>query len=570
MPNNFMESSSPQSTRPAEESRSVPGFGVMAVVAAAASLVFVEAVTFGFVYDDVGQILENQHILSWSSTPEYFTRPVALNFYRPLFMTWLLLNRILFGLDPAFWHSSSILLHALNSVLVFMLGTKLLTRAGALVAALLFAVHPAHIEPVAWVSGVTEPLTAVFVLGCLLAYIRSQESPARWWWLASLVLAAAAMLSKETGIAVVLLIFAYAAMHGEQPMNARLLRALRESVAYAGVAALFLGARYVVLGGFARPVLTLSTAEMVWTWPSVIMFYVKTLLWPFRLAVYYEMPAVASPLQERFILPLLMLTAVSATLIGLCRRTRDRVLVFAIVWIAGTMLPVLYLRAFGMNDYVHDRYLYLPSVGFVLLVARFWEVWHQRSMWASAALCLAGLLFAGSLLAQVPHWRTDWSLFNRAYQISPKSEYVLNNLAVELEKRGEYDRALELYRSAIQVNPSHALAQYNLGLLLYRTGDLPEADRHFAAAQALNPRHTPTLANRGLVKMHTGDFVSAEALMRKAIALQPGNPHYQFNLGQILERRGETRAAQQVYETVLRMDPDHAQARNALQTMSKK
>ncbi|MGB9489529.1 MAG: glycosyltransferase family 39 protein, partial [Terriglobales bacterium] len=188
----------------------------MLIPVALAILVYVMALRYPFIYDDIGQVLKNPSIQSWQNLPQYFTHNVwshlnaVSNYYRPLFLLWMLLNFSLFGTNPAGWHAASILLHAGATALVYLLARRdLKDNAAAGFCAAIFAVHPIHVECVTWISGVTEPLLAVLFLGCVLCYRRWLDGSDRRWYTASLVLCALALLSKETAVIIVPTLFFY-------------------------------------------------------------------------------------------------------------------------------------------------------------------------------------------------------------------------------------------------------------------------------------------------------------------------------------------------------------------------
>jgi Tfp pilus assembly protein PilF len=538
------------------------------IVIAISALAFIESLRFEFVFDDIGQIVENPSIHSIRSLPEYFTRPVAQNFYRPLFMVWLLVNHTLFGVNPFWWHLMSILLHVTAGVLVYRLARRLLASAtGAMIAALLFAVHPTKIEAVAWVSGVTEPMAGIFVLGSLLAFLRSGEHGGRIWMAVAALSALAAILSKETGIVVLPLVLLYAYLF-EEPGRAG--KAMRSTVPFVLAAAVYLIARVFVVGGLARPVGALTTAETLATLPSVVAFYLMHLVWPLNLAVYYDLPPATSIATRSFFFPLIAIFACVSVVIWVWQKTHDRVWLFGWAWVFITLTPVLYLRAFSVNDFVHDRYLYLPSVGLAIVVASLIERWRERSITAVPVAVLLGGMLLFATVAQIPYWKNNFLLFRRAYEISPRSEYALNNLGIEMEKRGDYDRAVSLYQAAIDKNPQLWTAQYNLGLFLYRTGSLAKADEHLAAALAVNPDYTPALANRALVRMHLRDFNTALELAQRAVDIVPNSASYLTNLGTVRIAAGDAKGAREAFVAALRNDPRNAEAQEALRAMPQK
>jgi hypothetical protein len=191
------------------------------VVLALTAAVYLPVFWLGFVNDDIPQIVNSQPYLAWRHLPHYFTTdvwsyllPFRTNYYRPLFLVWLVLNAQVCGVDPLLSHLSALLTHLAATLLFFFLARRLLGDSmlgGA--AALLFGVHPAHVEAVAWISGVTESLFAIFAFACILSYLRSRDDdPAgqrRWYALATPVLFGAALLTKETALVLPVLLAVY-------------------------------------------------------------------------------------------------------------------------------------------------------------------------------------------------------------------------------------------------------------------------------------------------------------------------------------------------------------------------
>ena len=191
----------------------LPGIALLCAAA-----IYAQAAFFQFVYDDLGQIVLNPQIKSWTLAFSYFKTHVWAQssgiamYYRPAFMLWLTANYKLFGLNPLYWHLAVIGLHLACCLLVYFLVWRLTQdRWVTVVAALLFGLHPAHVESVAWVSGSTDSLMAALLLGSLLCYLKHRDSGQTtdvWQW-SSLLLAALSVLTKETALIIPVLIFAY-------------------------------------------------------------------------------------------------------------------------------------------------------------------------------------------------------------------------------------------------------------------------------------------------------------------------------------------------------------------------
>ena len=198
-----------ETAKRALERRPLGARALLAGVLVLTTLTFIPSLRYQFVYDDEGQIVENEMISAWHFIPQYFQGHVwqhlfpnaVANYYRPLNILWFRLNDAMFGLRPAGWHASTILLHLAATALVFAIVLRLTTAPlVAAFTALLFGIHPTRHEVVAWVSGSTESLCAVLFLSAFLAYLNWRERRSITWMCASCLLYGAALLSKETAV----------------------------------------------------------------------------------------------------------------------------------------------------------------------------------------------------------------------------------------------------------------------------------------------------------------------------------------------------------------------------------
>ena len=261
--------------------------------------VHIPTLGYKFVHDDRGQIVENPAVHSWHAVPTYFTAQVWAgvmpeelgNYYRPLFLLWLRINDVVFGNQAWGWHLTTVLAHVLTTLLVYLLACRLgISRDVALLATMIFGLHPAHIEAVAWISGVTEPLLGIFLIASFLAYLESRAigAHALRWRVCSLVLFALAMLEKETALILPGLLIIYEWIYGMEwgrPLDLRRIlpwcgEVLGRIWIYFLLVALYIPARIYALKGFSHAVTPLSIVQLVITWPSLIAFWIRHLLWP--------------------------------------------------------------------------------------------------------------------------------------------------------------------------------------------------------------------------------------------------------------------------------------------------
>ena len=357
--------------------------GVLLVTAVA----FFNSLDGQFVYDDRLQIVRNPTITNVANVPRMFVQSVwqflneadkaaAGPYYRPLFNVALIVNYALFGLQTFGWHLFSLLTHLLAVFLVYRLARQRpLPREAALAAALLFGLHPAHSESVAWVAALPDPMAAVLILASLLLYERHYHGQAKSKAAlgASIALAFAAALSKEVAVMFAVFLFVRELLDRApgQSLGGALTQAAKRAAPYFAVVVLYVAMRYAVLGFLRQDDATsarITQFEVLLTIPSVLLRYVRMLFVPYPLAVVYNSTYVTSAADPRFWGAALAVVVILAAAAWLVRRSAvgRRALAFTIIFI----LPVLNPKAFRPQEsLLHDRYLYLPSIGFCLLIA---------------------------------------------------------------------------------------------------------------------------------------------------------------------------------------------------------
>jgi len=564
----------------------------------AAALAYVATLGFGFVYDDVPQILKNPAIHAWNFLPRYFTAHVWAaiypnspgNYYRPLFLLWLRLNYAAFGTDAAGWHFTSVACHVAATWLVFRLALKTSRdRMIAFVAALVFGVHPAHVENVAWISGVTDPLVACFVLGSLLTYASFRETRRVLYAAWSLVLFALALLEKETAAVVPVLIFSFALTFpegGKKPESggndsannsgplARVISSIRACAPYLLVFAIYAIVRVRALGKWSRPTAAVSWREVVLTWPALLWFYVKHLIWPLRESEFYSLDYVSHVSAAGVLFPLALVVAAAVALFWLLRRVgHEDVARFALVLLIVPLLPVLDLRSLTAGDIVHDRYLYLPSIGFAILIGlviREIERRFRDGRWriVPVAATIAIVLGFGALtVADEMQWADDIALYTRGLESAPANLTVRDNLANALLAANQPERAIPLYLDVLQRNPSFWRSNYNLGFAYYKTGNFAGAEDYLRHAITIDPRDSDQYIYLALTGLQQKKLAEAASSARSAIARNSQARGYHFVLGLIYEAGEDRQQAKEEFEKEIAEHPDNSAAAAELQKL---
>jgi tetratricopeptide (TPR) repeat protein len=361
---------------------------VLGLILAATFLAFANTLGNQFAYDDTTQILRNDEIRSFANLPTALTKEVwfwrveqdkdpnkeagpTTPYYRPLFTVYLMVGWWLFGTWAAGWHLVNVLMHMLAVTFVYLIlkritGDIKLTA----IATLLFALHPLRVESVAWISGVTDLFLALFLLPSFYLYMRYRDEGNKNYLAGSVILFLFAAFSKEPAVALPVFIGAYELfiINQDRKFSERLRAALLFPLLFLVTAFTYFAMRYNALGFvFNDP--NFASYPLTWvllTIPLAICKYIGLLFWPLHLSIFHGTPMVTTPLSLRFILPLL---GVAALAFGLWQLRGSCIARFGILWFAVNLLPVLNLSAFGTDFLIQERYVYIPSVGFSLLIA---------------------------------------------------------------------------------------------------------------------------------------------------------------------------------------------------------
>lgn len=468
---------------------------LLAVVSAVALVIFANSLGGSFVYDDMRQIARNPLIQDNALIGKALTSDVwafkgdgsltASNYWRPTFTAFHILCFRLFGLNPAGWHFLNLLLHAGVCALAFLLLRRWnLSPHLAFAVALIFAVHPAHVESVAWISGSPDLLFGAAFLGSLFFADRWAAGKKGFFdLLTALVLYALALGAKEVAMLcfpAYFLIFSFrrnapdveadnAAAEKKNSKNAPVKgeaknSALYASLVFAALAAGFFLARWAVLGRISHPVEeAASFYNAVLSAPSVFVFYLKQIIFPVTVGANYPLRPVESLGVLNFAAPLLICVLAVAAFYFLARRSFIQKIGLALFILP--LLPAMNITAFPSEQIVHDRYLYLPLLGFLLLILPFLAD-ILRKKWPEKAenfLLAVGLATALPLAVQTfinnRHWTSEVALWEHSVRVDPTSSFNFTQYGTALTLTGRYPEALEAFNRSLEIK------QTSLGLL---------------------------------------------------------------------------------------------------------
>jgi len=555
---------------------SAPSWRVAAIVLAAAVLVaWSGALANGFVWDDEWLILMNPD-LSVGHLSQLLARPTAIlsdansvAYYRPILSLSLALDSLLWGRHAWGFHLTSLLLHFGVGFLLFAAGRRLLgdrpeSGWAALAASAAFVLHPAHVEPVVYVSGRNDSLAAIFCLAAILAWLRPGPR-------AALVAAAATTLALFTKEAALLLPVSLIAMdllaRRGGPIAERALRWGGQAV----TAGLYLAVRAVVLAGSpARLPTTLSVGEYLRTAPAAVVYYLGSLLWPGLHTNHQEaILPVASLFDLRLLAGLATIGAMAALALLLRRREPDAIPALVLTAAFGFVFPLAFplLSAFESAFPACERFLYLGSIGVALAVAfplrRLFERLRAkpRSILVAGipAVLLAALWSLGSQ-SRAADWRDSARLFETLKQSAPWSANVRYYLGLSRQRQGRLEEAIEEYEESVRLAATNLPARNNLALLYDQSGNTARAEAHYRTALATDPNQTLIRYNLATLLQRSGRLDEAADQYRQAIARNPLLADAHLNLGETLAQMGDRPAAFVAYREALRIAPGYGPA----------
>jgi tetratricopeptide (TPR) repeat protein len=490
-----------------------------------------------------------------------------------------MLDFYIFGLRPWGFHLTKILFHMGSSLLVFLMASTLINRYGEgdigtetykqyipFTAALLFATHPIHTEAV---LGITEVSLAFFYFLSFYLYVRA-DVRGRGVPLSSLVFFFLAALSKETALTLPILLFAYDysfkrdSVFRTKPETFYLL--FKRYLPYLLVAGIYLILRTYALLGVA-PVKAhayLSGYEYFINVFPLFIQYLGKLILPVNLNAAYVFHPLHSLLEWRGIL------AVAVTLCFIVAlylvRNRNRVAFFSLLWMVIPLLPVFYIPALGENTF-SERYLYLPSAGFVIVVSVVLcgiaglHVLRSRAvpLVLPVVLVITALYSAGTIKRN-PVWKDSLTLWSDTVKKSPDGHNIHNNLGIAYKDLGRIDEAIEEYREALRLNPDLAEAHNNLGLAYYNQGRTDEAIDELKKALGLRPDLVEAHNNLGLAYDSLGRTDEAIDELKKVLRLRPDIATGHYNLGKAYSKKGLTDKAIEEHKKALNLKPDYPEA----------
>lgn len=471
--------------------------------------------------------------------------------YVPLTIVSFMLEHALFGYAPFFYHLDGLLLHAVNSFLVLVLLRTLgLRHSTALVLALVFALHPINTEAVAWVSARKDLLSAACILGSMLCFLRSLETPSRRWMVWTGVLLLLALLSKPVAVVTpaVLVLLAW------RKLDRAPRRYLRQLLPLIALSAVFL---VIGLAGKQRNIVSLSAVETLLLAAKSTVVGVQQFLWPSGLSPIYLQTDPINIALPQFWVPIVLLVIVGLLTVGSLRKTN--VVAFSLLFFVLFLVPSF--SNFTKESAVYffsDRYIYLAQIGLLMLLGTGLEKvlgrWHaHRAVWIVGTPLLIALAWTAH--AQSLFWRDSETLYRDALRKNERSVTMHYNLALLEHKRGNRAEALAEYRRALEIDPLSAKVLHNLAIFSRESGDDALSHEYLRRAREADPSSPYPHNTLGSILFDEGKTDEAIAAFRAAIALDDSMAQAHLNLAAALGRKGLYEEGLQEYKRAFELAP---------------
>jgi len=530
--------------------------------------VYLDAFPNTFVWDDTYLIVDNPTIKRWAGVRALLTGPLlpgptGTPYYRPVQALTYLLDYHLWGLTPAGFHLTSVLLHAGTAMLLYRLGGSLLRDArAALVAALLFAVHPIHTEAVTYIAGRSDPLAALLMLAALLAGRDARPSLALPAFLLALLAREAAMVLVPL---TVLVDVAVGWRDGERLRATLRARVVSRYVPMLAVLLFYLVLRSAAVG--TRPVVFATAAVplglRLLTMFGVVVRYLGLLLVPIGLHMERIVPAVQSPWDPAVLGPALLVAVLfAAPLLG---RRRTWPIAFGVGWFCVALLPVA--NVVPLATFMAEHWLYVPSMGLFLAAGWCLSRMAGRTAWGLVAIGAAVVLYGGLTIRRNLDWRDPITIFEATVRCSPQGARAWTNLGQAYQEAGQREQAKTAYGHALGLPAPPVEAAHvhnNLGNLYRDERHYDESVRELQEALRLDPKYVAAYNNLALTLRALGRDGEARAALEVALGIDVASAMTHNNLGNVFFRDGDLVRAAAEYQRALVLDPDFADAHNNL------
>lgn len=458
-----------------------------------------------FIFDDNHVIVNNPLIRDIRSIPTIFSTNVwafqqghTSNYYRPMMYVTFLLSYHIFGMNPYGFHLVNVIFHCGVSVIVFLIIRRFLTEhqgikpllylSPSLIAALLFSSHPIHTEAVSWISALPEVAFTFFVLLSFYHYMLFRDGDNKSY-LISILSFSVAILFKETALALPIMLVVYD--HLFKKWDKGILKSTVMYIPFMAVSGFYLLIRYKALGGFSPEDFygDMSTYELIINILPLFKDYLTSLLWPFNLNLWHTFHPIRSIFEPMGLISIAV--TLIYLLVSVAAYRTNKMFFFGLLLIVIPLLPAFIIKKIGGTPFA-ERYLYLPSAGFVLIIAVFLSWLKEKFPDGVAGITMVFLVIVGiftvGTVSRNNVWKDAVSLWSDTVKKSPDSAIAHYNLGAAYATEDRIDEAIREYESALDINPFQSANLFlSLGLAYDQQNRSEEALEMYKIALSMEP-----------------------------------------------------------------------------------
>ena len=523
---------------------------------------------FDFIcFDDKPYVTENRHVQAGLTVKGFawaFTTFHASNWH-PL--TWLshMTDCELYGLNPMGHHWTSLQIHLTNTILLFFI-LQYMTGAlwrSAFVAAL-FALHPLHVESVAWVAERKDVLSTFFGLLTILSYCFYVKQPNKYKYLVIILFLSLGLMAKPMLVTLPFLLLLLDFWPLGRFRFATVSRLVLEKVPLLVLVVISSCLTFMAQesGGAVKPLASFSlTVRIANAFVSYASYAVKA-IWPHNLTVFYPHPGNTLPLWQVFGAILLV---GSASFLAIRYLKKYPYIAVGLFWYLGSLVPVIGIIQVGPQA-MADRYTYIPMTGLFIIIA--WGFsdlstkWHYRKIVLTLFAVIILSVLAVRTYSQLGYWRSSIALFEHAVNITENNCLAHNNLGAALLEKGKFDEAVLHIKEALRIEPGCKAALYNLGAALSAQGKPDEAVLHYNDVLKINPKDAIVHNNLADVLSAQGKPDKAVLHYNEALEIDPDYASAHCGFGSLLIKQKKFKKAMFHLTEAIRINPDYAEAYN--------
>ena len=535
--------------------------GILLVVFVLAA--YLPALKCGYIWDDNTNITSNSLLHNWEGLKKIWTEPKSIpqGHYWPIIYTSFWVEYHIWGLNPYGYHFVNIILHVINVLLLWVLFKKLRIP-GAWIGAAIFALHPVHVESVAWITERKNVLSAMFYLLAFITYINHEEKNRLKFYFISLVIFVLALLSKTITITFPVAILICLYWKKDKLKVKDFLKTIPFFTVAFVISLLCLWVyrtTYPVESTFSIFDKFIIAGRSLW-------FYAGKLILPINLIAVYPRWEINSSAIWQYLYPIGFIGVIVA--LWFYRKKIGKGPLAGVLFFSITLAPLLNiiaLPAYTEITFVNDHAQYLPSIGlialFTALVIHLKVKFHINDKQSIAAVSVLLIIFGGMTFHLSGFYKDMETLFKHSIAKNPNAWAAHNNLGLALADKGKLDEAIYHYNEAIKIKPDFAKALYNLGNTYSDIGQYEKAIEYYKGAVTYDPNYTMAINNMGVAYANMNDFEKAISSYNSVLEIDPNNIDAYNNMGNALAQNGKYKEAIDAYAGAIKIDQSNLDVR---------